>query len=68
MGYSCALFTPKIVWMEIIFKLFFSLQSGTLKTKGCNSSDDSLIACAWHKDGKKFVAGGSRGQFYQIVC
>nr|XP_027199303.1 WD repeat-containing protein 26-like [Dermatophagoides pteronyssinus] len=40
--------------------------TGTLKTKSCHSNDDSLIACAWHKDGKKFIAGGTRGQFYQI--
>ncbi|UXI16660.1 cell division protein [Sarcoptes scabiei] len=41
-------------------------QTGILKTKGCHSNDDSLITCAWHKDSTKFVAGGTRGQFYQI--
>jgi len=38
-----------------------------MKLKGMNQNEDSLTTCAWHKDSKKFVAGGTRGHFYQIV-
>lgn len=31
------------------------------------SQEDSLTTAAWHADGKKFVTGGIRGQFYQCV-
>ncbi|KAI2799628.1 WD repeat-containing protein 26, partial [Blomia tropicalis] len=40
--------------------------TGTIKHKGINQNDDSLTTCAWHKDSKKFVAGGTRGHFYII--
>ncbi|KAK4313096.1 hypothetical protein Pmani_015522 [Petrolisthes manimaculis] len=33
--------------------------------KVSNSPDDSLTCAAWHKDSRKFVCGGMRGQFYQ---
>lgn len=46
---------------------FFIKQTGTIKHKGINQNDDSLTTCAWHKDSKKFVAGGTRGHFYIIV-
>ncbi|XP_011137847.1 WD repeat-containing protein 26 isoform X1 [Harpegnathos saltator] len=36
-----------------------------LRVKLTQSTDDSLTACAWHRDSNKFVAGGLRGQFYQ---
>ena len=29
--------------------------------------EDSLTSAAWHADGKRFVTGGMRGQFYQCV-
>ncbi|XP_042880842.1 WD repeat-containing protein 26-like isoform X2 [Penaeus japonicus] len=32
--------------------------------KVSNSPDDSLTCAAWHKDSRKFVCGGMRGQFY----
>ena len=32
-----------------------------------HSAEDSLTCCAWYPDGKKFVTGGMRGQFYQCV-
>lgn len=38
-----------------------------LRVKLTQSTDDSLTACAWHRDSNKFVAGGLRGQFYQCV-
>ena len=31
------------------------------------SPEDSLTNAAWHHDGKRFVTGGIRGQFYQCV-
>ncbi|KAL6438733.1 hypothetical protein ACFW04_004609 [Cataglyphis niger] len=36
-----------------------------LRVRLTQSTDDSLTACAWHRDSNKFVAGGLRGQFYQ---
>lgn len=32
-----------------------------------HAPEDSITTCAWHDDGKKFVCGGTRGQFYQCV-
>lgn len=31
------------------------------------AADDSLTCCSWNPDGRKFYAGGKRGQFYQCV-
>ena len=45
----------------------WNVQSGELRVKVNHSPEDSLTTCAWHKDGKKFVTGGNRGQFYQCV-
>lgn len=38
-----------------------------LKNRVSHSPDDSLSAVAWFPDGKKFVCGGSKGQFYVCV-
>ncbi|XP_025413330.1 WD repeat-containing protein 26 [Sipha flava] len=43
----------------------WNVNTGVLRLKLSHSSDDSLTACSWHKDGQKFVCGGIRGQFYQ---
>jgi len=43
----------------------WNTETGELKTKVNHSPDDSLTCAAWHPEGKKFVAGGTRGQFYQ---
>ena len=32
-----------------------------------HGQDDSLTCCSWHKDGKKFVTGGTKGHFYSCV-
>lgn len=45
----------------------WNVNTGVLRLKLSHSSDDSLTACSWHKDGQKFVCGGIRGQFYQCV-
>ncbi|XP_076231171.1 WD repeat-containing protein 26 isoform X1 [Calliopsis andreniformis] len=37
-----------------------------LRATVTQSTDDSLTACAWYPDSRKFVAGGLRGQFYQF--
>ncbi|KAH3855118.1 hypothetical protein DPMN_097679 [Dreissena polymorpha] len=31
------------------------------------SPEDSLTGAAWHSDSRKFVTGGTKGQFYQCV-
>ncbi|CAB0035689.1 unnamed protein product [Trichogramma brassicae] len=36
-----------------------------LRVKLTQGTEDSLTACAWHRDSNKFVTGGLRGQFYQ---
>ncbi|XP_013785732.1 WD repeat-containing protein 26-like, partial [Limulus polyphemus] len=43
------------------------VETGNLRVKMTNSPEDSLTTCAWHKDGKKFVTGGTKGQFFQCV-
>ena len=46
---------------------YFYMQTGELKCRMSHSPEDSLTCCAWYPDGKKFVTGGMRGQFYQCV-
>jgi len=41
------------------------VESGELKCRMNHSAEDSLTCCAWYPDGRKFVTGGMRGQFYQ---
>lgn len=43
----------------------WNVETGDLRVKMTQSPEDSLTCCSWHKDGKKFVSGGTRGQFYQ---
>lgn len=43
----------------------WNVQTGELRVKMTNTPEDSITSCAWHRDGKKFVSGGIRGQFYQ---
>ena len=45
----------------------WQVDSGQLRTKLSHASEDSLTSCAWHPDGRRFVTGGSRGQFYLCV-
>uniref|UniRef100_A0A673GVL3 WD repeat-containing protein 26 n=1 Tax=Sinocyclocheilus rhinocerous TaxID=307959 RepID=A0A673GVL3_9TELE len=40
-------------------------RTGELRTKMSQSHEDSLTSVAWNPDGKRFVTGGQRGQFYQ---
>ncbi|CAK9301385.1 unnamed protein product [Gordionus sp. m RMFG-2023] len=42
----------------------WNVQTGELHIKMRHSPDDSLTSAAWHKDGKRFATGGTRGQFY----
>ena len=42
-------------------------QTGELRVKVNHGQDDSLTCCSWHKDGKKFVTGGTKGHFYSCV-
>lgn len=46
---------------------FVIFQTGELRTKMSQSHEDSLTSVAWNPDGKRFVTGGQRGQFYQCV-
>ncbi|XP_046387568.1 WD repeat-containing protein 26 [Ischnura elegans] len=43
----------------------WNAETGELRVKVSQSPEDSLTSCSWHRDGKKFVTGGIRGQFYQ---
>ncbi|XP_032818606.1 WD repeat-containing protein 26-like isoform X1 [Petromyzon marinus] len=43
----------------------WNVQTGELKVKMSQSHEDSLTCAAWNPDGKRFVTGGQRGQFYQ---
>lgn len=43
----------------------WNAQTGDLRVKMSQSSDDSLTSASWHIDSKRFVTGGTRGQFYQ---
>ncbi|CAK8692223.1 unnamed protein product [Clavelina lepadiformis] len=43
----------------------WNAQTGELCSKLSHSSDDSLSCGTWMPDGKKYVAGGTKGQFYQ---
>ena len=45
----------------------WQVETGQLRTKLSHASEDSLTSCAWHPDGRRFVTGGSRGQFYLCV-
>lgn len=44
-----------------------AVQTWELRTKMSQSHEDSLTSVAWNPDGKRFVTGGQRGQFYQCV-
>ncbi|ESO84471.1 hypothetical protein LOTGIDRAFT_168706 [Lottia gigantea] len=46
--------------------LLWNIETGELRQKISQSPEDSLTSAAWHTDGKKFVTGGTRGQFY--IC
>lgn len=43
----------------------WNVVTGELKVKMSQSPEDSLTSASWHCDGRKFVTGGVRGQFYQ---
>lgn len=54
------------VW-SFLCALGSTVQTGELRTKMSQSHEDSLTSVAWNPDGKRFVTGGQRGQFYQCV-
>ena len=43
----------------------WNVQTGELRVKMSQSPEDSLTSASWHLDGKRYVTGGTRGQFYQ---
>ncbi|RMX57360.1 hypothetical protein pdam_00016009 [Pocillopora damicornis] len=45
----------------------WNTETGELKCRMTQAADDSLTCCSWNPDGRKFYAGGKRGQFYQCV-
>lgn len=45
----------------------WNMQTGDLRRKVNHSIEDSLTTCCWHKDSKKFFAGGQKGQFFFCV-
>ncbi|ODN03641.1 WD repeat-containing protein 26 [Orchesella cincta] len=42
----------------------YNSTSGDLQIKIAPGPEDSLTSAAWHPDSRRFVAGGTRGQFY----
>lgn len=42
-------------------------QTGELRQKVSQSPEDSLTSAAWQPDSRRFIAGGTRGQFYMCV-
>lgn len=66
MKWHFGLFFPKH-FLTLYSLSFHLLQTGLIKHKGNNQTDDSLTTCAWHPDSQRFVAAGTRGHFYQIV-
>lgn len=61
----CVVSPPPHFWTVPINRL--GVQTGELRTKMSQSHEDSLTSVAWNPDGKRFVTGGQRGQFYQCV-
>jgi hypothetical protein len=45
----------------------WNAETGELHIKIAPGPEDSLTSAAWHPDSLKFVAGGTRGQFYLCV-
>ncbi|XP_033625720.1 WD repeat-containing protein 26-like [Asterias rubens] len=43
----------------------WNVETGDSKTKISQSPEDSLTSASWNVDCKRFVSGGTRGQFYQ---
>ncbi|XP_067943708.1 WD repeat-containing protein 26-like [Watersipora subatra] len=43
----------------------WNCETGELRVRMTHSNDDSLTSAAFHHDSKRFVTGGTRGQFYQ---
>ncbi|XP_074661066.1 WD repeat-containing protein 26-like [Tubulanus polymorphus] len=43
----------------------WNVETGDLRVKMSQSPEDSLTCASWHVDSRKFVTGGTRGQFYQ---
>ncbi|CAG7823835.1 unnamed protein product, partial [Allacma fusca] len=44
--------------------LVWNVMTGELHIKVGPQAEDSLTSAAWHPDSKRFVTGGTRGQFY----
>lgn len=45
----------------------YNSTTGELQIKISPGPEDSLTSAAWHPDSRRFVAGGTRGQFYLCV-
>lgn len=45
--------------------LIWNVETGQQKTKVMQSNEDSLTTAAWFKDNNQFVAGGTKGHFYE---
>jgi len=43
----------------------WNVETGDLKCKMSQTTEDSLTCCSWNPDCKRFYTGGTRGQFYQ---
>ncbi|XP_072030182.1 WD repeat-containing protein 26-like, partial [Amphiura filiformis] len=43
----------------------WNVETGEIKVKMSQSPEDSLTSASWNSDCRRFVTGGTRGQFYQ---
>lgn len=53
-------------WREFCYQCKW-FQTGELRQKVSQSPEDSLTSAAWQPDSRRFIAGGTRGQFYMCV-
>ncbi|CAB4020724.1 WD repeat-containing 26, partial [Paramuricea clavata] len=43
----------------------WNIETGVLRCRATQATEDSLTVCSWNPDGKRLYAGGLRGQFFQ---
>ncbi|XP_046847736.1 WD repeat-containing protein 26-like [Xenia sp. Carnegie-2017] len=43
----------------------WDIETGVLRCRATQATEDSLTVCSWNPDGKRLYTGGMRGQFFQ---
>ncbi|XP_013416632.1 WD repeat-containing protein 26 [Lingula anatina] len=70
-GVACIAWSPDSMYIvacgpEDCSELWlWNVETGDLRVKMSQSPEDSLTCASFHADGKRFITGGTRGQFYQ---